>query len=108
MFSQAVTTQKWYLASLALNDAYTDFILSRQAMQCAPATMEFYRYTTSVFLAWVESQSVTTPEQVDARLVRYYLSELASRGKSDATLNANARAIRTLLRSWYADKYIPG
>jgi site-specific recombinase XerD len=107
MLSKTATTQKWNLASLALNDAYTDFILSRQAMQCAPATMEFYRYTTSVFLAWAEAQSVTTPEQVDARLIRYYLSELASRGKSDSTLNANARAMRTLLRFWYAEKYIP-
>jgi site-specific recombinase XerD len=107
MLSRTTTQQKWYLASLALNDAYTDFILSRQAMQCAPTTMEFYRYTTGVFLTWAEGQSVTSPEQVDARLVRYYLADLSSKGKSDKTLNAHARAIRTLLRFWYAEKYIP-
>jgi integrase/recombinase XerD len=101
------TQQKWYLASLALNDAYTDFILSRQAMQCKPATFEFYRYTTGVFLTWAEGQNVTNPEQINARLVRYYLAELVSKGKSDKTVNANARAIRTLLRFWYAEKYIP-
>ncbi len=106
MFSQTVTAQKWNLASLALNDAYTDFILSRQAMQCAPNTMEFYRYTAGVFLAWAEGQGVTNPEQVDARLVRYYLSGLATRGKSDRTLNAHARAIRTLLRFWHSENYI--
>ena len=107
MFPRTTTQQKWNLASLALNDAYTDFILSRQAMQCAPATMEFYRYTTSVFLVWAEGQNVTTPEQVNARLVRYYLADLVSKGKSDKTVNAHARAIRTLLRFWYAEKYIP-
>ena len=107
MLSQTSTTQTCYLASLPLVDAYTDFILSRQAMQCAQNTMEFYRYTTGAFLKWAEGQSVTTPEQVDARLVRYYLADLASRGKSDKTLNAHARAIRTLLRFWYAEKYIP-
>lgn len=107
MSPRTTTQQKWYLASLALNDAYTDFILSRQAMQCKPTTMEFYKYTTGVFLAWAEGQSVTAPEQVDARLVRYYLADLTSRGKSDRTLNAHARAIRTSLRFWYAEKYIP-
>ena len=107
MFTQTSTTQTCYLASLALVDAYTDFILSRQAMQCAHNTMEFYRFTTGAFLKWAEGQNVTTPEQVDARLVRYYLADMTSRGKSDKTLNAHARAIRTLLRFWYAEKYIP-
>lgn len=107
MLSQTSTTQACYLASLPLVDAYTDFILSRQAMQCAHNTMEFYRYTTGAFLKWAEGQNVTTPDQVDARLVRYYLADLVSRGKSDKTLNAHARAIRTLLRFWYAEKYIP-
>jgi integrase len=35
------------------------------------------------------------------------LAELATKGKSDKTLHAHARAIRTLLRFWYAEKYIP-
>ena len=29
----------WKLASLALTDAYTDFVLSRQAMNCTPAAL---------------------------------------------------------------------
>jgi site-specific recombinase XerD len=107
MSPRTITQQKWNLASLALNDAYTNFILSHKAMQCAPTTLEFYRYTTGVFLAWAEGQNVTIPEQqVDARLVRYYLADLATRGKSDKTLHAHARAIRTLTRFWYAEKYI--
>ncbi len=107
MLSRTKTQQKWYLASLALTDAYTDFILSRQAMQCSPATLDFYKRTAGVFLKWIEEQNVTTPEQVDARHVRLYLAKLAGEGKADRTLHAHARAIRTLLRFWYAEKYIP-
>lgn len=107
MSPRIVTQQKWILASLALTDAYTDFILSRQAMQCTPATLDFYKYTAGVFLKWVEGQSVTSPEQVDARLVRQYLAELTGQGKADKTLHAHARAIRTLLRFWHAEHYMP-
>jgi hypothetical protein len=47
---QAKTTPKWMLASVALADVYTDFILSRQAMNCTTATMEFYKHTAGMFL----------------------------------------------------------
>src|SRR5574341_1295778 len=36
---------RWSLASVALADAWTDFILSRQAMNVAPSTLAFYHYT---------------------------------------------------------------
>ncbi|MEW6400824.1 MAG: tyrosine-type recombinase/integrase [Chloroflexota bacterium] len=98
-------TEKWTLASLALTDAYTDFILSRQVKQCTPATFEFYKYTTGVFLKWVESQSITSPNEITARYVREYLAGLI--GKSDKTIHAHARAIRTLLRFWHEEGYMP-
>jgi integrase/recombinase XerD len=98
---------KWTFTSRAINDAYTDFILSRQAIRCSPATLQFYAYTAGRFLSWLEGQSVITPAQVEARHVRAYLAELISTGKSDWTVNDNARAVRTLLRFWYAEKYIP-
>ncbi len=53
------TKTKWTLASVALTDGYTDFILSRQAMQCSPATLQFYRHTAGAFLKWIELQGVT-------------------------------------------------
>lgn len=98
---------RWTLASVDLQDAYTDFVLSRQAMNCTPATLDFYKYTTGVFLSWSETQGVISPEQITARLVRQYLAELSSKGKKDTTLNANARAIRTLIIFWHAEGYIP-
>jgi len=39
----------WNLASASLLDAFTDFILSRQAMNCTPSTLQFYRFTAGTF-----------------------------------------------------------
>jgi integrase/recombinase XerD len=99
--------QRWSLASVALQDAFTDFLLSRQAMNCSPTTITFYKQTAGVFLAWCEFRGVQSPESVSGRFVREYLSELAAKGKKDTTLNAHARAIRTLLIFWHEEGYIP-
>ena len=108
--SQTKTTQRSAqasLASVALLDAYTDFILSRQAMNCTAVTMSFYRFTAGKFLKWIQEQNVTSPEEVTARHVRAFLSELAGRGLQDTTIHDYARAIKTLLRFWYAENYMP-
>lgn len=94
----------WTLASLALSDAYTDFMLSRQAKQCSRATLEFYKYTAGAFLAWLEAQGVTSPAEVSARWVRQYLAQLAG---ADTTIHDHARAIKTLLRFWHSEGYAP-
>ena len=96
---------QWNLASFKIADAYTDFILSRQAMQCSPATMEFYRHTAGKFLQWFEERGATSPNELTARHVREYLAELAGRGLADKTVNAHARAIRTLAIFWHTEKY---
>lgn len=88
-----------------LHDAATDFFLSRQAMQCTSATLAFYRYTLGAFLAWIEGQNVTTAREVTSRHVRQFLAGLE--GKSDNTIHDFARAIKTLLRFWHAEKYMP-
>lgn len=74
-------------------------------MNCTPATLQFYRHTAGVFLRWCESQGLTQPDQVTARIVRQYLAGLQD--KADRTRHAHARAIRTLVRFWHAEKYIP-
>jgi site-specific recombinase XerD len=104
--TQAQNT-KWRLASVALADSYTDFILSRQAMNCSPGTLVFYKYSAGRFVLWLDSQGITAPDQIDARLVRQYLAKLAGEGKADTSLHGNARAIRTLLRFLNAEKYMP-
>ena len=49
--------QEWNLASIELTNAYTDFIFSRKAMQCSPATLHSINIQRAKFLKWVESQS---------------------------------------------------
>ncbi|HKI53375.1 MAG TPA: hypothetical protein VJ987_04570, partial [Anaerolineales bacterium] len=88
--SQTKTTKKWTLASVELRDAYTDFILSRQAMNAQQTTLDFYRFTAGVFLEWLEVRGVTSPIEVTARYVREYIAELAGRGKADSTVWGHA------------------
>lgn len=105
--SPTAAKTKWTLASLAMTDAYTDFILSRQAKLCTPATMDFYKYTAGKFVAWVQERGITSPAEVQARHVREYLAFMAGLGRADNTLHDNARAIRTLLKFWHAEGYTP-
>lgn len=107
MSHKTKTIRSFALASVSLTDAYTDFILSRQAKLCTPATMKFYRYTAGKFIEWIEQTGITSPQDVTARHVREYLAHLAGRGNVDTSIHDNARAIRTLLRFWYAEKYLP-
>lgn len=107
MSTEKATIQAWSLTSYKLQDSYTDFILSRQAMRVSKKTIEFYRYTAGIFMTWLESQSVTEPAEVTARHVRAYLAELAAREVSEWTCNGHARAIKTLLRFWHEEKYMP-
>lgn len=100
------TAKRWTLAQVEFTDAYTDFILSRQAKLCTPATMSFYKYTAGMFLSWVQDRAVS-PAEITARHVREYLAYLAGKGNSGTTVHDHARAIRTLLKFWYAEKYIP-
>jgi integrase/recombinase XerD len=94
------------LASLTLQEAYYDFILSRQASRCSPATMEFYKYTSGKFISWLEAQGVTSPLNVSVRYVREFIALQIRQEKADNTVHDIARAIKTLLRFWHNEKYI--
>jgi len=106
MSQKTETKPKWALASYALSDAYTDFILSRQAMLCSPRTISWYSFTLGKVLDWLVENGVTTPDEIQARHIRAYLSEMAVRGMSDSYINNHARAIRTLLRFLHKEKYL--
>ncbi len=95
------------LASPALEAAYTDFLLSRQSMNCTSTTLFFYNHTAGVFLSWLEKRGISEPPQITALHVRQYITELADRDLKDTTLHAHARAIRTLLRFWHGESYVP-
>jgi site-specific recombinase XerD len=81
-------------------------MLSRQAMRATNNTLKFYEYTGGNFIAWLESQSLQSPQEITARHVRAYLSELIARQLSDSTVNCHARAMRTMLKFWHAENYM--
>lgn len=98
--------QEWALASIALQDTWTDFFLSRKAMLCSPQTMRWYSATAGVFIKWLQENGTTSPDGVDARHVRAYLASLAERGLKDSSIHGHARAIRTFLRFCLSENYI--
>jgi site-specific recombinase XerD len=91
----------------SLNDAYTDFVLSRQAMRVSKNTLVFYKYTAGKFVDFLNEQSVSTPTEITVNHVRHFLTGLIDAGKTSWTVNDNARGIRTLLRFWFSEATIP-
>ena len=106
--SQKINTkQRWTLDSVELRDAYTDFMLSRQALNATKTTLDFYKFTAGIFVSWIEQRGITSPAEVTARYVREYVAELAGKGKADSTLWGHARAIKTMLKFWNDEGYLP-
>ena len=93
------------LAPVALGDAYTDFLLSRQAMNCTSSTLAFYKNTAGKFCWWLAAHSVQDPQEVSSWHVRRYLAQLVEMGRKDTTVHDHARAIKTMLRFWHAEGY---
>lgn len=51
------------------------------------------------------SIGLSDPNDITARHIRIYISEIASRGVSDATVHKHARGIRTFVRFCHAEGY---
>jgi site-specific recombinase XerD len=93
------------LSTSPIRQALEDFLLSREAMRCTPATLDFYRFTAAAFVSWLELKNLTHPEEVKSSHVREWLAGMPK--AKDTTLHAKARGVRTLLRFWLAEKYLP-
>lgn len=106
MFNEDVSQRNKASASISLEEAYTDFILSREAMLCRPRTIQFYTFTLGKFIDWLEG-SVVEADEISARHVRMYLSALAQRELTDTYIHSHARAIRTFVRFLYSEGYHP-
>jgi site-specific recombinase XerD len=107
MYPEKTENSTWTPAPDALKDAFNDFILSRQAILCSPSTLRFYQFTAGKFVEFLARMGLGCPSQVGAKHVRAYLAELASRDLSDSYIHGHARAVKTLVRFWYQEAYIP-
>jgi site-specific recombinase XerD len=106
MVSQVSTTKIKALASKIFDDAFLDFLLSRQAMMCTPRTIQFYEFVLGKVLSWLKVNQVDSPEQITSRHVRTFIGEMVAKGYSDTYINGYARAIRTFCRFMQKEKYI--
>lgn len=106
MFNKRVYNQKEASASISLDEAFTDFILSREAMLCRPRTIGFYRFTLGKFMDWLAEAAVVWAEEISARHIRMYLSSLAQRELTDTYIHSHARAIRTFVRFLHSEGYL--
>ncbi|MFV1980578.1 MAG: site-specific integrase, partial [Rhodothermia bacterium] len=80
--------------------AFEDFILSREAMLCSSQTIDFYQQMLKPFLALANGNPPSN------HMVREFLSSVAERGVSSATVHAHARAVRAFLRFAYEEDWI--
>ena len=80
--------------------AFDDFILSREAMLCSSQTIDFYRRMLKPFMALANGSPPWN------RMVREFLSSVAQRGVSSATVHAHARAVRAFLRFSHEEGWI--
>lgn len=97
MDTQPQVEKKWALASILLQDAYTDFLLSRQAMMCTPRTMRFYEFTFGKISEWFERNDVHQPNEITSRNIRALLGKLVEKGYSDSHTHNLARVLRTFV-----------
>lgn len=107
MFNEDVSQRNKASASISLEEAYTDFVLSREAMLCRPRTIQFYVFTLGKFMDWIAKGSVVRADEISARHVRMYLSALAQRELADTYVHSHARAIRTFVRFLHSEGYHP-
>ena len=94
------------LASSEIYLCYTDFILARKAMMVSDQTLVFYNTTAGEFVRWLVERGKLNPENITAKDVRTYLNEFVEVGAKASYVHSHARAVRTLLKFFYEEKYI--
>jgi site-specific recombinase XerD len=99
-------TQNRTVASEFVNNAFLDFMLSRQAMMCMEKTMRFYKYRLGKLLEWLSENDVTSLDQISSRHFRALLCVMAPRGCKDTHIHAFARAFKTFARFLEQEGYI--
>lgn len=106
MKNQNPKSQNRTLASKFVNNAFLDFMLSRQAMMCTHRTLSFYEYTLVKIFEWLEENGVTSLDQISSRHIRAFLGEMAARGCKDSYIHTFARAFKTFARFLEQEGYI--
>ena len=84
--------------SVAVEDAFSDFITSRKAMNLTKQTIHSYNGTLKPFLTFCKDQGVTKLIDVDNFLVDAYFADMSDKGHSDGGMHAYYRSLRSFMR----------
>jgi integrase/recombinase XerD len=83
------------------------FLFERESRGLSPVTIEWYRERLGGFCRWVEAQSPQpTPQTTTTDILRCFLSAIAERGVSTATVNGTLRAVKALFSFLEAEEYL--
>lgn len=82
------------------------FYLDRQASNCTPRTLIWYRKYISEFTKWANSRGITTPEEVTPTDLRVYLVSCHERGLGPKSVHNCAKAVKTFLNFLVLDKLL--
>lgn len=93
--------QDEYLPTLA-----AAFLLDRKAQNLTKHTQRFYRVHLSIFLDWLDTQSVKIIHELTADTLRRFFISLGERGLNAGGVHAYYRAVRAFLR-WYEAEFEP-
>ena len=86
--------------------AQLDFILSRQAINCSPQTINWYRNILGKIIGWFENHEVNSPSQITTQHIRSILGEMAAKSYSDTYIHSYARVLKTFTRFLLEEEYI--
>ena len=90
-----------------LQDAYTDFILSREAMNVTEKTLGYYEFTLSRIVDYLRACDVQETDSLRAYHFRLLLKDLREKNLSDSYIHQHARVSKTFLSFLYKEGYIP-
>lgn len=90
-----------------LQDAFQDFMLSREAKNVTERTLSYYEFTLGRVIEFLESKGVTTVDQIQAKHIRLLIKNLREQELSDSYIHQHARVSKTFLRFCYQERYIP-
>lgn len=84
--------------NIAIEDAFSDFITSRKAMNVTQQTIRSYNGTLKPFISFCKNLGVTKLNDVDSFLVDAYFADMADKGHSDGGMHSYYRSLRSFMR----------
>jgi integrase/recombinase XerD len=90
-----------------LQDAYTDFILSREAKNATERSLSYYKFILTRIVDHLRVCDVQEVDSIKAFHIRLLLKDLKEQNMSGSYIHQHARVAKTFLKFLYQEGYIP-